>query len=100
MASFCAGDHGVSPMVNEGEDAGAAEAIGRDVADVGGDGGVEAGHGGQLPQGRGGLAQYPVHAGRPIGVGGDLGDDEHLVGHAWSVGLRAHWCDGACAVIQ
>ena len=75
------------PDGEEGEDADGGEAIGRDVADVGDDGGREAVHGRQLLQGGGGLAQHPVHAGRAIGVRGDLGDDQHLAGH-----------DGECRV--
>ena len=42
---------------------------------------------GQLLQGGGGLTQDPVHAGRTVGVGGDLGDDEHGPGTVASVGL-------------
>jgi hypothetical protein len=65
----------------EGEDADGGEAVGRDVGDVGDDSVVEVVHRRQLLQGRGGLAQDSVHAGRTIGVRGDLGDDEHLAGH-------------------
>ena len=86
MASFWGGPRRL-PDGEQREDPDRLEAIGRDVADVGDDGGREVVHGGQLLQGGGGLAQDPVHAGRTVGVRGDLGHDEHLVGHVGSVGL-------------
>ena len=86
-ASFCSGDHGVSPMVKRARTRADGELVGRDVADVGDHGRGEAGQAGQLGEAGGGLGQDAVHAGRPVDVGGHLRDDQHVVGHAGSVGL-------------
>ena len=65
----------------ERQDAGGDNAVGRKVADVVDDDGVESGHGGQLGEPGGGLGEDAVHACRSVGVRGDLGDDKHFVGH-------------------
>ena len=72
-------------MVNRARTRADARSSGRDVADVVYHDGGEAAQAGQLAQAGHRLPQHPVHARRPVGVGGHLRDDHHGVGHAGGV---------------
>ena len=80
----------------EGQDAGRLEEVGREVADIADRDGREAGQVGELRQRRDRLGQGPVHACRSVHVRGDLGDDQHVPGHAASVRLVR----GRCPVVE
>ena len=64
-------------MVKSARTPPAGQVVGGDVGHVGDGHRFEAGQPGQLGQGLSRLGEHAVDAGRTVGVGGDLGDDEH-----------------------